>query len=100
MNTLVRVASRRIGHSRVACGRHAIQTRNSGGMGVKKDFRIEEQDGLRSDVFKVYNPFKLGTFVKTAVWGLIVPVGLFFAITSHQKSQDASWYPKRDAKYL
>ena len=30
-----------MGSSRVVCGRHANQTRNSGGMGVKKDFRIE-----------------------------------------------------------
>ena len=69
-------------------------------MGVKKDFRIEEQDGLRSDVFKTYNPFDFGTFVKTAIFGVVIPVGLFFGITSHQRSQDASWYPKRKAEYL
>jgi len=69
-------------------------------MGVKKDFRIEEQDGLRGDVFKQYNPFELGTFVKTAIFGLILPVGLYFATKSHQESQDAKWYPKRDAEYL
>jgi len=107
-----------------------IQVRRSGGMGVKKDFRIEvfffefrtpclsrattrclthfeytntyqEQDGIRSDVFKTFSPFSnAATMAKSLFFGLAVPVGLFFAITSAQKSQDKEWYPKRDAKYL
>ncbi len=61
----------------------------------------QEQDGIRSDVFKTFSPFSnAGTMAKALFFGLAVPVGLFFAITSAQKSQDKEWYPKRDAKYL
>lgn len=58
--------------------------RRGGGRGVKKDFRIEEQDGLRSDVYKTFDIFDPKTFVKVAFFGFIVPVGLYFGCKAQQ----------------
>ena len=75
--------------------------RNARAVAHAKNVYQQEQDGIRSDVFKTFSPFSnAGTMAKALFFGLAVPVGLFFAITSAQKSQDKEWYPKRDAKYL
>ena len=69
-------------------------------MGVKKNLWIEEWDGLRSDVYKVFDLFNPSSAFAVLVGVFLVPMGIYQGCKWQQRIQDKEKYKRKGTEYF